>query len=260
MTYFTLRTLQRTVGYILRYSRFLNGVPNKTVEKDKFDPTTDLTFGKVPTSAEEYDAVIANTPLLGTTDRRVTSLDIIIIPEAVQRFYVKGLKFPMYSFPVFHGGDYICTAYAFGSGLKRKSDAPTDVQRAAAERASKESQTAHFLQRTNRSVLFLSDVSKIGPDSLNFIKSLEPVDLLVVDFLLGPKESHFSHWCFDDVVAFTQVIQPRAVLGVGMWCTIEHETMNRLLAEKLAELKTINPSLRTDYLGLAYDGLTLKIE
>ena len=290
MTYYTLCSLARTVGYTLRYSRFLNAkrLPNlphrhaqspNVIADFEFCPSLLPGGGEggrggggscanVPTDEASYKALLASVPPLGPTERRVTSLDVIVLPEGVQPFYVKGLAFPVTSFPVFHGGDYICTAYTFGSGLKvRDGQPPTALQAEAHRRTGAEeaqyaasSTPTHFLEKVHRSVVFMSDVSSIGPASQRYLASLEPVDLLIVDLLLGPGERHFSHWCFDDVVEFVQVLRPRGVLGVGMFCTIEHAAMNKLLADTLASMRADDPTLRTEYMGLAHDGLSLKLE
>ena len=250
ITEFTLKSIQQKCDYIISRSRFINATPTTDAVFGVIDYKGD--FDSIPQSKEQHDAALAKIPM-GSHERRATSLDIVLIPEAPKRLYIPSLPFPIYSFPVWHGSNYVSMAYAFGSGLRFKvgskwaSENPdAEAPRGDGERSS--------------SIIYISDVSGIPDESLEFLKAIEHVDILIVDLLLGADTKHFSHYCYDDVIALAELLNPRECYGVGMYCVLVHDDTNKDLAASLEGLKAAGKCSNLQKLELAYDGLSLPIQ
>ena len=250
MTEFTLKSVQQKYDYIIQRSRFLNSTPVADVVGGSV--TYKPNFDGVPQSESDFHRIRQSLGPSGKYNRRATSLDIVLVPEAPKRVYIPSLPFPMFTFPVWHGAGYTSLAFAFGSGLRFKkgskweSENPLkDVPAATPGRAS--------------SVLYISDISGIPDESLEFLKAIDHVDVLIVDMLLGSKTSHFSHYCYDDVLALATLLNPKECYGVGMYCTLIHDETNVALAKSLKQLKEAGECSNLTKLELAYDGLTLPI-
>ena len=175
---------------------------------------------ELPTAEEEADLQkLRDRPL----ERRVTCLEIHEVSETiVEPMKVKGLEgVPCFTVPVFHGGSYRCLGFAFGNGLRLKG-VPEAEQPGTGKGAA---------------IVYISDVSAIPDDTMGWLKSLERIDILVLDVLLGPGDSHYSHWCLDQAWDCAVELQPKRAIGIGMFCSVKHDDGNAELAKRVAALK-----------------------
>jgi hypothetical protein len=175
--------------------------------------------------------------------RRSTALDIALLDENVPMSLghlecLFGL--PMVSVPLVHGPKYISMGFVFGYGLAADGAGEHDTGGGAI-------------------VAYLSDVSEVPSETMAFLKSLDRIDVLVIDMLLGPGQDHFSHFCMDQAIALSEELQPTRVFGVGMWCELEHNDTNKMLRALLAERHKEGRMLRVQTVEVAYDGLELDI-
>eukprot|EP00331_Platyophrya_macrostoma_P001274 CAMPEP_0176407018 /NCGR_PEP_ID=MMETSP0127-20121128/1188_1 /TAXON_ID=938130 /ORGANISM="Platyophrya macrostoma, Strain WH" /LENGTH=152 /DNA_ID=CAMNT_0017786197 /DNA_START=181 /DNA_END=635 /DNA_ORIENTATION=+ len=149
----------------------------------------------------------------------------------------------MYSVPLEHGAGYISLGFVFGPATAFEAE-PAEVGDSASK---------------NLVIAYLSDVSAIPEASMTFLQSLKRIDLLVVDLLLGPGETHFSHYCWNDAWNLVRVLRPVRVHGTGMFCTLEHEATNKLLAEQLQTEHKRGNCEGVEAFELAYDGLSMVV-
>lgn len=250
VTEFTLKSMQQKYDYVISRSRFINVTSTTNDITGGTDYKGD--FDSIPQSKEQHDAKLVNLPV-GSYERRATSLDIILIPEAPKRLYIPSLSFPIYSFPVWHGANYTSMAYAFGSGLRFKAGSKWASENPDAEAPRGDGERSS-------SIVYISDVSGIPDESVEFLKAIEHVDILIVDMLMGPGVKHFSHYCYDDVVAMAELLNPRECYGVGMYCVLVHDETNKALAASLEGLKAAGKCSNVQKIELAYDGLSLPIQ
>ena len=164
------------------------------------------------TSTEKYDKE-SNVAV----QRDVASFDVSIFQD-FQAFHVQGLD--IVPLPVWHGDDLISHGFAFSVG--------------------------------DTNVVYLSDISRMVPETLEFIKDkLPPTDILVVDALLlqGTNPVHFN---LDQAMALRAQIQPRQnTFLVGMSCDsflVSHDEMNQYLEQKYGSS-----------VQLAHDGLVINV-
>jgi phosphoribosyl 1,2-cyclic phosphodiesterase len=151
--------------------------------------------------------------------RHVASLNFQTV-EWFQPFYVAGLK--MIPLPVMHGEDFICNGYAFSV----KGDKGVTVN-----------------------VVYLSDISRMIPETEKFIlEELPPTDILVVDTLMFRKK-HAVHFSLDQALALVKRLKASKTYLVGMNCDDfpEHDVANRLVQERDATVE------------FAHDGLVIEI-
>jgi phosphoribosyl 1,2-cyclic phosphodiesterase len=145
--------------------------------------------------------------------RHVSSVDWTTI-EGLKEFEpVPGLL--MQPIPVMHGEDLICMGYMFG---KR------DV------------------------VLYLSDISRMLPESMAVIKARGTITLLIID-ALRIEETYITHYSLRDAVALARELRPTRTLCIGMSQEFDHEEVNASLA-KLWREEALD-------VQLAYDGQML---
>lgn len=236
LTPFTLKTLDRQVGYIVRNSR---------------------TMGDAMGTAEEFlvacSAVESEMPSASRIiERRSTALDLWTVrDDAPQLFHVPNLcgdaGVVMYSVPVEHGVGYMSLGFVFGSGVRfHKNVWEGQILREGGGNG-------------GACVAYISDVSHVPGSSLSFLKNLRKIDILVLDLLLGPGEKHFSHFCMDDFWDLVRTLQPRRVYGTGMYCVLEHKDTNASLSSQLQLEHASGHCLGVESVELAYDGLTLPI-
>lgn len=158
----------------------------------------------------------ANQPVVR---RDVASLDVKIFQDYQGFEVVPGLE--IIPLPVLHGDDLISHGFAF-SVRNRKGE------------------STH--------VVYLSDISKMIPETLEFIRTkLPPTDILIVDALLleGTNPVHFN---LDQAMALREEIQPKGqTYLVGMSCDAfpPHETTNAYLKKNYGSVQ------------LAHDGLVI---
>ena len=150
-------------------------------------------------------------------NRHVASFDVTVL-QHFQPFTIRGLQIT--PLPVMHGEDLICLGFAFTLG--------------------------------NTNVIYLSDISRMLPETLEFIQTqLPPTDILIVD-ALHPTRKNPVHYSLDQAVELAQEhIRPRQqTLLVGSNCDSfpPHEETNEMLREKYTNVQ------------MAHDGLVLELE
>ena len=99
-------------------------------------------------------------------------------------------------------------------------------------------------------VCYISDISRMPCDSLEYIQKQGPLELLIVDALkIGHK--HPTHYTLEQAIDLCKLLQPKRALLIGMGPQIEHYSTNEMLKRLLAE----------DGLDvqLAYDGMTYEV-
>ena len=99
-------------------------------------------------------------------------------------------------------------------------------------------------------VVYLSDISRMIPETMDFIRNqLPPTDILVVDALLWHYENPV-HYSFDQAMALQQQIKPRQTYLVGMNCDnfLPHDEMNAWLR-----------SNDHPHVQMAHDGLVIEL-
>ena len=159
--------------------------------------------------------------------RRVTCLAFSILSdEEIQKFTPPGSEYfgGFSSIPVEHGEGYKSLGFVFGI--------------------------------ENR-VVYLSDVSQISTDVMDYLKSLPFISILVIDCLLEEGKEHFSHFCIDQMWEVVLSLKPKKTFGVGMFCNLDHFETNKLFASRLSAL---GPEFsQMESVELAFDGLTLPV-
>jgi phosphoribosyl 1,2-cyclic phosphodiesterase len=141
--------------------------------------------------------------------RHVASLDVHVM-EPFKAVNIEGLE--IIPLPVMHGEDLVSFGYAFTVG------------------------------QTN--VVYLSDISRMLPETLAFIsKSRPPTDILVVD-ALHPTRDNPVHFSLNYALNLVNEIKPRRTFVVGMNCDsfLPHDQANKDLRDSYVNIQ------------LAYDG------
>ncbi|CBH12407.1 hypothetical protein, conserved [Trypanosoma brucei gambiense DAL972] len=227
----TIESLRQQFGYIVRNSWLM---------------------GPAPTTAEEHELVVKRVredrEREGQTDnigyRRSAALHLYTLPDThPSSFYIPGFgeNFPMYALPVEHGKGYMSLGFVFGRGVALRSTGASSCNGYSC-------------------VVYLSDVSEIPPNAMSFLHDLVKIDVLFVDMLYGPEVSHPSHYCMDDTLQLVCELQPARTYAIGMYCDIKHAAGNRLLKERLEELRgagKCGDGVITVELG--YDGMTMAL-
>lgn len=153
--------------------------------------------------------------------RLVASLDFQIIHH-FQPFNAGGLM--LIPLPVIHGEDLICNGYAFS--IHHRDD-----------------------KRSKTNVVYLSDISRMIPETEKFIlEKLPPTDILIVDSL-NMKGTHPVHFSLEQALETVKRLNPKQTYIVGINCDDfpEHDEANELI-------KTMHPNVE-----LAYDGLVIEL-
>ena len=158
--------------------------------------------------------------------RDVAGFDVNIF-QAYQPMHIKGLH--IIPLPVWHGDDLISYGFAFSIPTSKNHEGSNSVI----------------------NVVYISDISRMVPETLDFIqKELPPTDILVVDALLWRRQ-HPTHYSLEQAVELRNQIQPRLqTYLVGMSCDnySPHEEMETYL--------------KTTYgnVTMAHDGLVIPLE
>lgn len=108
--------------------------------------------------------------------------------------------------PMLHGGDYVCMGFII---KVRSSEESSD----------------------EKTVVFLSDLHEMPARSLQVVKALPQIDLLVIDILTF-SDLNRSHLSLDQAQDLVREIQPMQAVGVGMTCSLGmHDEVNKVLSE-----------------------------
>jgi phosphoribosyl 1,2-cyclic phosphodiesterase len=157
--------------------------------------------------------------------RDVASLDVGIFKD-LQPFTTQGLE--IVPLPVWHGDDLLSHGFAFSVRGKRSSG-----------------------KRRRTNVVYLSDISRMVPETLEFILETlpQPTDILVIDSLLWHKDNPV-HFSLDQAMALRDKIQPKQTYLVGTNCDsfLPHDEMNVVLKKEYGSVQ------------LAYDGQVIELE
>lgn len=128
--------------------------------------------------------------------RHVASFDVNVFEE-FRPMDVKGLR--VVPLPVLHGEDLISFGFAFTVG--------------------------------NKNILYLSDISRMLPETMKYIQEKLPAtDVLVIDSL-HPTRPNSVHYTMNEAISLARQIKPKIVYMVGMNCDsfAPHEEMNKSL-------------------------------
>lgn len=124
--------------------------------------------------------------------------------------------------PLIHGGDYIAAGFVIRGGFDGGS-----------------------------TVCYLSDVNIVPEDTMDFLKALPRIDVLLVDSLLRSKP-HTSHFSLDQAIDLARQLKPGLTRCIGMTCSLGlHEEVD-------PELEALLESEGLD-IRLGYDGLRLPL-
>jgi hypothetical protein len=132
----------------------------------------------------------------------------------------------MIPLPVMHGEDLVCLGYAFSINKHAGSE------------------------KEKMNVVYLSDISRMLPETEQFIKEkLPPIDVLVVDSLNWSRANP-THFSFEQALVLIRRLQPKRTFLVGMSCDsfLPHDEMNK-------ELESLDIKVQ-----LSYDGLFLQAD
>ena len=175
-----------------------------------------------------------------TVKRDVASFDVTIFKD-YQEEVVLGTKdggFKFVPLPVWHGDDLISHGFAFSL-----RPGPSSSSRPL-------------------NVVYLSDISRMVPETLEFIQEkLPPTDILVLDSLLWEKPNPV-HFSMKQAVELSKIIQPRMrTYLIGMSCDnfFPHDEMNDYLRDTYG---TGNGDSNDDDDGailMAHDGLVVEL-
>jgi len=156
-------------------------VPRKYADDEQYNGSERGNNDNGDTATAAAATAAADVPVV---KRHVASFDIHVIRN-FEPFVVEDIRFvPL---PVMHGEDLVSLGYAFTVG--------------------------------EFNVLYLSDISRMLPETLEYIQTqLPPTDVLIVDSLL-PNRIHPVHFSMEQAVAMSEQIRPRLITYlVGMSC------------------------------------------
>lgn len=152
-------------------------------------------------------------------------------------FTAGGLK--MTPLPVMHGEDFICNGYAFS------------IQNSEEENEEMKDNSHDSKQRNMTNVVYLSDISRMIPETEDFILNElpQPTHILVVDSL-NVKGEHPVHFSLEEALKIVERIKPHQTYIVGMNCDNfpDHDAANEMLKE------WNHPTVQ-----LAHDGLVIEL-
>lgn len=109
-----------------------------------------------------------------------------------------------------------------------------------------------FLFGKNQKVCYLSDISRMIPKTMDFIKDYGDIDLLIID-ALNFDIANSCHFSLMEAIDVAKQIRPKKVYTVGMSSSIDYDDLK--INQKLKELLDEGIDL-----SLAYDGLKLSFE
>ena len=161
--------------------------------------------------------------------RDVAGFDVHIF-HAFQPMTIEGLE--IIPLPVWHGDDLISYGFAFSVTQRNQQEEGPET--------------------SSVNVVYISDVSRMIDETMEFIQErLPPTDILVVDALLWHR-THATHFSLDQAIELNEQIRPRmGMYVVGMSCEAypPHEEME-------AHLMT----LYGGKVRMAHDGLCLLLD
>jgi len=178
--------------------------------------------------------------------RHVASLTYNII-EPFKPFVAAGLR--MVPLPVMHGEDLVCLGFAFT--LRGMAVAETKKTNEDENKNDSKGMTITIPAKDFLNVVYLSDISRMLPETQEYIlNKLPPTDVLVIDSLME-NASHFSHFSLKQAIDLAKTLKPKRTFIVGMNCDgfRPHDEMNE-------ELKKVEG---LEHVQFAHDGLTIEV-
>lgn len=176
-----------------------------------------------------------STPSKPIVHRDVAGFDVNIF-QPYQPMHIEGLN--IIPLPVWHGDDLISYGFAFSIPITTKTTTTTST-------------TNEGTTSKSVNVVYISDISRMVPETMDFIqKELPPTDILVVDALLWHRQ-HPTHYSLEQAVELRNQIQPRLqTYLVGMSCENypPHEEMETYLKSTYGNVT------------MAHDGLVIPLE
>ncbi|CEM20900.1 unnamed protein product [Vitrella brassicaformis CCMP3155] len=183
--------------------------------------------------SKQFHYIIKASQATEPLERKVTVLDFHLLkddPSAapdLSTFEVKGTGLVVTALPVWHGKPYVCLGFTFAFDSDER-------------------------------VVYLSDVSEVPHDVRDFILSLGPIKILVIDAIHWEKQ-HFSHITLQEALQYVLLFQPEEAYFVGMMCDIEHDDATEKLNQWLDDERSNNSELNVKKVALAYDGLKIPL-
>jgi phosphoribosyl 1,2-cyclic phosphodiesterase len=187
--------------------------------------------------------------------RLVASFDVHIV-ENLTPFSIDAAGLTMIPLPVWHGDDLISLGFAFSVQSSRRSRGRNESS--SGEYSSSSSNTnppptqTTSTTTTTTHVVYLSDISRMVPETLEYILTrLPPTDILIVDSLLW-HDAHSVHYSLEQAVELQKQLQPRMTTYlIGMNCDdfLPHEEMNDYLAQQYGP----------NVIVMAHDGLAIEL-
>jgi phosphoribosyl 1,2-cyclic phosphodiesterase len=107
-----------------------------------------------------------------------------------------------------------------------------------------------FIFGSKDRVVYISDISRMIPETLEIIKS-EPVDVLVVDALCLTYQ-HPTHFSLEQAIELSKEVKAKRSFFVGMGTQFDHDEVNSYLA-------TLKDKEGLD-MQLAHDGLSVSVD
>lgn len=164
----------------------------------------------LPSDARTTTSIQSTAPLV---QRHVASFDVRNF-QAFEPFAVHD-ELSVIPLPIMHGEDLVSFGFAFTVG--------------------------------STNIVYLSDISRMLPETLDFIRNkLPPTDILVLD-ALHETETNAVHYNLHEAMELVTLIQPNQTYLVGMSCDsfLPHDEMNQVLAQRYKQV------------ALAHDGLEI---
>lgn len=202
-------------GYQLHAAPGTKDTPPKTIPMKVFlsQPCLTTLSTMFPWLFPAQQKPVEPDPSKPEVKRFVSSLNLHVF-ESFETINVAGLR--VTTLPVMHGEDFLSYGFAFTVG------------------------------QTN--VVYLSDISRMLPETLDYIQNkLPPTDILIVDSLYATG-SHPVHYSMEEAIDLMKQIQPKQTFFVGMNCDafLPHVEMNEILQKSYGNAE------------LAHDGLCIE--
>jgi phosphoribosyl 1,2-cyclic phosphodiesterase len=150
---------------------------------------------------------------LPVVKRHVASFDVKVF-QSLEPFEVQGLT--IVPLPVMHGEDLVSFGFSFSAG--------------------------------GANVVYLSDISRMLPETLEYIRTKLPeTDVLVLDSL-QPEKDNASHFNLEEAVELSKQIRPKQTYLLGMNCDsfLPHDEMNEKLRKDHGNVQFAHDGLELD--------------
>jgi hypothetical protein len=169
------------------------------------------------------------------------------VVEPFQSFETCGVKFT--PLPVMHGEDYVSLGFSFGSHQKVRI--VKSISRIPDVETPSHCHMWNFaFWHQLAQVVYISDVSRVLPETQKHLESLPQIDILIVDSLFR-RMSHATHFNLGDALDLARSLRPKQTYLIGLSDDFEHDKHNE-------ELKKLEASEGLK-VALSYDGLSVPV-